>query len=82
MLIISTHAHNSAHTELLIKEASTHRGTTGLFIQTQEVDVPIINEIKQEGISLAASIEFVASIHYIQQMIVSIVYLAYAVSWQ
>ena len=44
-----------------------------MFVQTQEVDVPIINEIKQEGISSqAASIKLVASIHYIQQMIVSI----------
>ena len=39
---ICTHAHNSAHTELLSKEASTHRSTTGLFIQTQEADVLII----------------------------------------
>ena len=39
-------------TQLLNKEASTHRSTTGLFIQTQEADVLIIvNEIKQEAIS-------------------------------
>ena len=42
LIIICTHAHNSAHTELLSKEASTHRSTTGLFIQTQEADVLII----------------------------------------
>ena len=43
LIIICTHARNSAHTELLGKEANTHRtGTTGLFIQTQEADVLII----------------------------------------
>ena len=46
MYLVHAHAHNSAHTELLSKEVSTHRSTsymyTALFIQTQETDVLII----------------------------------------
>ena len=43
-MIVCTHAHNSVHTELLSKEASTHKSITGLFIQTQKADVLIIAE--------------------------------------
>ena len=48
LLTQNMHVHvptyNSAHAELLsiLKEASSHRSTTGLFIQAQEADVLII----------------------------------------
>ena len=75
--MLITHAHNSARTELLNKEVSTHRCTTRLLIQTQEADVLIVvNEIKQKAINRSCLMP--ETYHKVTFFCVSFIYTNYA----
>ena len=53
LIIICTHAHNSAHTEFLSKEASTEYYSLQdcLYRHRKQMCLLLLNEIKQEAIS-------------------------------